>query len=762
MKNMDAESWVKNGDESFEAKKYEDAAIYYKNATQLNPNCAPIFCKWGNALYLLAEAKKDLSLLEEAAQKYECATQLSPNDDSLFYSCGNIFYKLANIEQNMAMYEKAIEKYDMAIALNPKNTDAFNHCGLALYGLAEIKQDETLFERAIRIFDCSTQIDPTNYSAFNNCGNALHRLAEIKQDVSLFEIAIEKYNKAITLNPNDASAFYNCGLTFCRLAEIKQCETILENAIEKYEISIKLDPTYASAFCNCGIALYRLANMKNDVSLFERAFDNYDKATQLYQSNTNRATAFNGWGVALECLAKIKKDISLFECAIEKYQKAILLDPNNLAISSNWELAQYRLAKFKTDLSNANTLHNEETLYSAIDQIKIVKEFFIPRKMNLLEILTFLCKENKEKLIKTEIFHSLLDSDNNDGIFFKETTNNLTPEEQKNLDKYKKIYILSVFIISLLHINNRIESLVAHYCEKNISQTLLFDNKSKFRLNAIDYSKDPFEGKTLLDFIYGEKKYSSDKKLNTVYEAFAGCFTFDCDNLNLFRLYGKEAGKEGTGLSLVFLDSFFSMEAKMIVEPPQIDSLQMTVGSPKKDSIKIETDTPIEQDKLSLFRCIYIDPHPETKQPIVTVGQKEEHLFYRESIGDMFEDYSKKTNDIVKSVREKMAELKELANELDPTVVGQLLLNLRYLVKHVAFKEEQECRIVKIHPLIDKNGKIKNDFKRLYIEYSPKVSSHVDKIYFGPKVTGIELFRNMLKNKNITDISCEQSKNPLA
>jgi hypothetical protein len=344
-----------------------------------------------------------------------------------------------------------------------------------------------------------------------------------------------------------------------------------------------------------------------------------------------------------------------------------------------------------------------------------------------------------------------LNSDNSDSVFFNEIIKDI--KDKKTLDKYKKAYILSVLIISQLHVNNINininERPVAYYTKKTISQAMLFNNIA-FRLNSINYSNDPTEGKILLDYLFEEGKHSP-QKLNTGYGAFAGCFTFNHDSLNQFRLYGKEDDREGTGLSLVFKNSFFSINAKMGI---------------KQDSV------PEEDEKQALFRCIYIDP---VTRRVETVGHKEEYLFYQEDNEGEIKKYRTYIRDIIKSVKYEMEELQELVKELEPEVIGQLLINLRYLTKHIAFKEEQECRIIKIYPLKDKktvkinpvpdNNNIQIDnIKRLYIDYLNIIDDekiYVEKIYFGPNASQMELFTDLLRYKGL-NIPCERSRNPLS
>jgi len=478
-----------------------------------------------------------------------------------------------------------------------------------------------------------------------------------------------------------------------------------------------------------------LINKGNDfynVGNYDEAITYYEKAIKLDSKN---AIAYSNCGLALYNLAEYKNDKEkedLFNRTFKNFKKVTELDPKDTSAFHNCGYVLYELAEIKQE---------ENKYVEAVD-------WFIKSKQEILSIFVSLYNDNKTRTFQPKHFYKLLDKD----VFFLKTIE----KDRAKLNEYKDIYLRSIFIISQLHVNNENEKTVAHYREKNISQKLLFDSTSEFRLNAINYSNDPTEGKTLLDFLYGKDKYKTDEEPNTEYEAFAGCFTFNYDNLTLFRLYGKEDDKEGTGLSLVFRNNFFSKEAKI------------PVGAPKINSPKMSIDNYIEEDKLALFRCIYIDPYSETKQPIVAVGQKEEYLFYRENIENEFGGYSAYIDKIIERVRDGIRKLKEriekkqIENEkLDSIIVGQLLLNLRYLVKHVAFKEEQECRMIKIHNLNDKEIEMKDEYKQMYIKYSPKVSEHIDRIYFGPKAEGFELFKSMLK-KQIKDksIPCKKSTQP--
>jgi len=606
------------------------------------------------------------------------------------------------------------------------------------------------YEEAIKCYAKSAQINPDNAYIFYLWGNALSDLAGIKQDESLYLKAFEKYKKATEKNTDDANVLVFWGKALAGLAKIKQDKTLYQEAFEKYDRAVQLKPDNTFPLLLWGLALTDLAEIKKDKTIYHKAetiyHESIEKIKKAEQLEPNNTFVINLWGYALAALAEIKKDETIYREAFEKYEKASQLDPNDRFSYSFWGEALASFAEFKQDKNVIKILFDE--FYQKSDNLKKLKK-------DILEIFIIFNNKNMKEIIDDKkIFFPLLEKDleNDDSNFFHEITKGIKDTEK--LIKYKMAYISSVFIISQLHIKNKNEKSVAYYTKKTVSQAMLF-NDVAFRLNAINYSNDPTEGKILLDYLFGEGKYPA-KELNTGYGTFAGCFTFNHNSLNQFRLYGKENDKEGSGLSLVFKNTFFSEEAKMAMK---------------------QNNVSVEDKKQALFRCIYIDP---VTQLVETVGHKEKYLFYREkneseedkNIEEEIEEYRIYITDIIESVKHEMEELHKLVEELEPEVIGQLLINLRYLTKHIAFKEEQECRIIKIHPLNDKE-KVKinpapadekniqiDNIKQLYIDYQ-NITGYVEKIYFGPKSTNMELFQDLLRYKN-QNILCEKSKNPLS
>lgn len=107
------------------------------------------------------------------------------------------------------------------------------------------------------------------------------------------------------------------------------------------------------------------------------------------------------------------------------------------------------------------------------------------------------------------------------------------------------------------------ERKLAHYTGTYITDLLLEANDkivpSSFRLNTINNVNDPSEGHLLINYLNNSKEgYFRAPDFDGKLHAFISCFTFNHDSLNQFRLYGKEADKEASGLVLYLEVIFFN------------------------------------------------------------------------------------------------------------------------------------------------------------------------------------------------------------
>ncbi|POY43776.1 UDP-N-acetylglucosamine-peptide N-acetylglucosaminyltransferase, partial [Avibacterium gallinarum] len=262
---------------------------------------------------------------------------------------------------------------------------------------------------------------------------------------------------------------------------------------------------------------------------------------------------------------------------------------------------------------------------------------------------------------------------------------------------------------------------VAHYNRASTAFLLLGDKKkaSSFRLSSIRGVNDPKEGMMLYEYLKLDKLVEQREFIS-----FISCFTFNHDSLNQFRLYGKENNREASGVSLVFnVNKFFS--SKYLDRFSSFSTLDENLGARK--------DSP-EENKFPLYRCIYIDP----KSDYLSIAKRSKITFFRqyEDGKEKWEEYQDKLEKRENAVRKKFNSVKEIMSKIDSNdnevkeLIHDILMPLQYLVKHYAFEEEQECRMVSIRSLI-KDSKIKIDeqYNSMYIEYPISVRDAVEKVY---------------------------------
>ena len=370
-----------------------------------------------------------------------------------------------------------------------------------------------------------------------------------------------------------------------------------------------------------------------------------------------------------------------------------------------------------------------------------------------------------------------------------------------------------------LQIIPEFELKVAHYTRPQIAFDLFGDEKndkkpSNFRLSTIRGVNDPTEGLVLND--YWDQQGIPETIHTNDTATFISCFTFNHDNLNQFRLYGKENGREATGVSLVFKKKFFS---------DQPDTLGFIAGpstglSSKSEQIKLNETGKMENDnkklligKSTLYRCIYLDPETE----YLTLAQRDKSTFYREHIEDEDADAEEKWKEYYGLISEKEGSVKtylfnkgnneeedvethllnkgnndnnSVSNENNKIksissllqsiftednlynkcnkdekqkileAIRFILLPLQYLVKHIAFQEEQECRIMYITQFRDEKIHSDREEQKMYVEYEESVLPHIDKIWLSPGAAKDQDFFRILLDKEDNDDKVHISQNP--
>ena len=351
-------------------------------------------------------------------------------------------------------------------------------------------------------------------------------------------------------------------------------------------------------------------------------------------------------------------------------------------------------------------------------------------------------------------------------------------------------------VLKYLQIIPGFESKVAHYTRPQIAFDLFEGKKndndkepSSFRLSTIRGVNDPTEG-LVLNGYWNQQGIPETIHTNDT-ATFVSCFTFNHDNLNQFRLYGKEDGREATGVSLVFNKKFFSdqSDALEFIAAPSTDP------SSKSEQIKPNETRKTESDnkkpligKSTLYRCIYLDP----ETGYWTLAQRDKSTFYREHNEDedtdakgKWEDYyeliskiegcvethllNKENNDdnSVSSILKSIFTEDHLYNKCNKDEKQKILeairftlLPLQYLVKHIAFQEEQECRIMYITQFRDKKIHSDREKQWMYVEYEEHVLPHIDKIWLSPGAAKYQDFFRILLDQGSGKSKVRISQNP--
>ena len=129
------------------------------------------------------------------------------------------------------------------------------------------------------------------------------------------------------------------------------------------------------------------------------------------------------------------------------------------------------------------------------------------------------------------------------------------------------------------------------------------NNVSPMRIGSSTYMNDPTEGEGLLELLNLQDLELENKADCPVHNAFFTCFSSRVNDLNQFRLYGKENGVEASGCCLVF-----NQNGDWLKEP-DVSSSFRSFTNKQNEGFKepIEADVAgLEDENLPLYQVAYI------------------------------------------------------------------------------------------------------------------------------------------------------------
>ena len=573
-----------------------------------------------------------------------------------------------------------------------------------------------------------------------------------------------------------AKAQFNLGLALGQKGNI-------EGEIESYR-NIKCEDspeTYAQAQFNLGLSLGQKGDTEGEIESY-RNIKHKDSPEIYAQAQFNLGLALGQKG-----------DL---EGSIEAYR--------NIKREDNPEA--YAKARFNLGY----TLVQKGDIEGAIKSYQNIKYEDYPETYTKAQFILGQYFEQKGNLEKSiECYYN-----SSDYLYFHASVNIkiLKIKNKKIRNTLSKLRIITLNLMNNLIISPSLgdyESKFAHYTKASVAWEIISskiinntkkernnEKPSAFRLNLIKNVNDPMEGLTLYKFLQQScllsKEFSIYSKTTNVSEyTFISCFTFNHDSLNQFRLYGKENNQEASGVSLVFPSNFFEFNLDNHINAIIGLKNNKTLDSFKEKNTKKECNYKQPLNKQSLYRCIYLDPDTG----YVSLAKRDKVTFYREllaegkNIKELSEEAEIKWNDYIdnyiikieKSAKESLEQLsteienlytdikdlldrKELLDSEKTHILETLhfiLLPLQYLVKHAAFQEEQECRMIYITSLDNEKIQLDWESKQVYIEYEPEVKAHLDKIYLSPGALIYEdFFRHELDDPNNPKKRVRISSNP--
>lgn len=675
--------------------------------------------------------------LEEATQKFNQAVYFHNHNE---FDKAIVAYKsvlvdfekqdaqakiYAQAQFNLAFVYEQQEKLEEAILvyqrIQQEQPDPYAQAQLSL-GIIYEKQEK--LEKAIVAYGCVLPEQQELYA------EAQLKLGFIYEDQGKLENAIETYQNILPKHRAlYAQAQFNIGLLFSKKGDIN-------NAMIAYQsVPYEEKKLYAQAQFNLGNRCSAQGKLQEAIKAYQLVPTDQQECFAKAQFNLGRIYEEQGYikeaVVAYSNTPKEERE-PYFRAQVNLgilYGKQGKLEDAILAYQVVTEEVEDQYAKAQFNLGNIYRKQGRlEDAILAYKKISInCEEFYIKGLWNLgacyLEQKKYLEFSNQlnsiqpiqEKYLAQVSYHLNLYRK----IISKNLIEKLSPLGKKIID-----------LLNMLIVDQPEDQWIAHYTTPSVAY-LMLDHKnqehpSKLRLNPIDFMNDPTEG-ALINRLFSLKAQEKPNAQIEQHKSFIGCFTLHHDSLNQFRLYGKENQREASGVSLVLnRKQFFEEQSNFSFVNHNLTNLQ-------EKSVGLDDEQPADF-KLPLFRCIYFDPD----SGLIHVAQREEWTFCREkgSCQDNdWSDYKDKIDQVNDSVRVLIAEIKVLIKQINPAensdeaeLIEEILLPLRYLIKHYAFKEEQECRTIYITQWNDSRIQLDPKLNRVYVDYQ-SILPAIEKIF---------------------------------
>lgn len=380
----------------------------------------------------------------------------------------------------------------------------------------------------------------------------------------------------------------------------------------------------------------------------------------------------------------------------------------------------------------------------------------------------------RQKALLSFLKNLYLEATPKNGYIFENRYNeylSIKKEEIQNELPLKDIdNLLASSIVTVLAILNipPIESKqipLAHYTSSTVCNKLfnILSNENKeipqMRIGSSTYMNDPSEGKGLLELLNIPEWKLENKTDCSTSNAFFTCFSSRVNDLNQFRLYGKEDGVEASGCCLVF-----NKKGNWLKEPNISSSFPGIIDPLDGEQI----DPPIKNENLPLYQVAYIaykDEYISDENFDIWLPDKNNLKFgiRLKLVGTNKNWQSFRIQELEKALHKliKYFENKTTIKDDEKTA----LECIRYLFKDFAFRDEEEFRLLKIVHIDSEEIEYCEITNSIYLPYAD-VRNMVDEVILGTNYEKtnskrkIEVFQHLMK-KECSNVSVSLSSLPI-
>ena len=535
----------------------------------------------------------------------------------------------------------------------------------------------------------------------------------------------------------------------------------------------------AQDLINEGIELFNNKKFDEAIEKLNQALDEIENKNSKIQEQNNAQYLLGRCYLEQAMKAKGKESEQLFEHAVEHFQQSLefakQLEDKQKSIQQQI-YAQYLLGRCYFD--QAVKIKDEDS--SKVKELtEKAFEYFLFSFNNLSQLKDKLERNRADKIIRQylreicflqEEWQSYFDQKKQSirEKLFQNKKDNLT-DAISTILAVLNIPPMELGSIPLAHYTSpsvceRLFGIVSDETNDKTNDNYPVDKSkvSPMRIGSSTYMNDPTEGEGLLELLNLQDLELENKADCPAYNAFFTCFSSRVNDLNQFRLYGKENGVEASGCCLVFNKS-----GDWLKEPDVSASFRSFTNKLNEDfEESVETNgADSEDENLPLYQVAYIAYQDE----YIAEEKCGKWLLNKnnQSFGIRLKPIGKNPSwhqFRIKKLEEALIGLIEKSNNIS-NEDRKALEYIRYLFKDFAFRDEEEFRLLKIEQIGSDKIEYCETTKSVYLPYTD-ICDIVDEVILGTnyeksgKERKAEVFQHLMR-KHYPNVKVSRSSLPI-